>query len=67
MGYHFKNLAFEGGGVKGIAYLEVLDALTKRNILPGIVRIGRTSAGAINAIILGLVFSLKETKILSGL
>ena len=62
MDYHFKNLVFEGGGVKGIAYLGALDVLAQRNILPGIVRIGGTSAGAINAILLGLGFSLKETK-----
>jgi predicted acylesterase/phospholipase RssA len=30
--YHFKNLVFEGGGVKGIAYIGAIDELTM-NIL----------------------------------
>jgi NTE family protein len=68
MAYHFRNLVFEGGGVKGIAYVGALDVLEKRDILQEIVRIGGTSAGAINAILLGLGFSLEETKgVLSSL
>jgi NTE family protein len=27
MAYHFKNLVFEGGGVKGIAYVGALEVL----------------------------------------
>ena len=62
MAYHFRNLVFEGGGVKGIAYVGALDVLTEKGIIPDIERIGGTSAGAINAILLGLGFSSKETK-----
>ncbi len=62
MAYNFRNLVFEGGGVKGIAYLGALDVLTEREIIPSIQRIGGTSAGAINAILLGLGFTQKETK-----
>lgn len=62
MEYNFKNLVFEGGGVKGIAYVGALDVLNEKDILKGIERIGGTSAGAINAILLGLGFSQKETK-----
>jgi len=62
MAYHFRNLVFEGGGVKGIAYTGALDVLTERKIISGIQRIGGTSAGAINAILLGLGFTPKETK-----
>jgi len=62
MSYHFRNLVFEGGGVKGIAYLGALDVLAERAIIPAIERIGGTSAGAINAILLGLGFTPKETK-----
>jgi len=36
--------------------------LADRDIISGIQRIGGTSAGAINAILLGLGFTLKETK-----
>ena len=68
MNYHFRNLIFEGGGVKGIAYLGALEVLRQREILPAIERIGGTSAGAINAILLGLGFSAQETReILWGL
>ena len=30
MAYHFKNLVFEGGGVKGIAYVGALEVLDSR-------------------------------------
>lgn len=57
MEYNFKNLVFEGGGVKGIAYVGALDELNKRGILPNIERVGGASAGAINALLIGLNFS----------
>jgi NTE family protein len=59
---NFRNLVFEGGGVKGIAYLGALEVLEERGILADIERIGGTSAGAINAIILGLGFSGEEAR-----
>ncbi len=62
MDYHFRNLVFEGGGVKGIAYLGALEVLEDKGILRNIRRIGGTSAGAINAILLGLGFSRDETR-----
>lgn len=62
MSYIFRNLVFEGGGVKGIAYIGALDVLNDRKIIPNIQRIGGTSAGAINAILLGLGFTSDETK-----
>jgi Predicted esterase of the alpha-beta hydrolase superfamily len=62
MAYNFRNLIFEGGGVKGIAYMGALDVLEERDILRNITRIGGTSAGAINAILLGFGFSPNETK-----
>lgn len=62
MAYNFKNLVFEGGGVKGIAYVGALEILMEKEILKDIERIGGTSAGAINAILVGLGFSRKETK-----
>ena len=48
MTYPFKNLVFEGGGVKGIAYAGAMKVLEKKGILKNIVRVGGTSAGAIN-------------------
>ena len=48
----FKNLIFEGGGVKGIAYAGALMALEELGILANIRRVGGTSAGAITATLL---------------
>jgi NTE family protein len=62
MAYHFKNLVFEGGGVKGIAYVGALEVLEEKGILPGITRVGGTSAGAISALLVGLNFSPKEIR-----
>jgi NTE family protein len=62
MSYNFKNLIFEGGGVKGIAYVGALEVLSERGIVDQITRIGGTSAGAINAILIGLGYTFDETK-----
>lgn len=68
MSYQFKNLVFEGGGVKGIAYVGAMEVLNEKGFLPHIERVGGASAGAINAILIGLNYSLDETKeILWGL
>ena len=60
MDYHFRNLVFEGGGVKGIAYVGALEALQERNILRNVTRVGGASAGAINAVLLSLGYTLEE-------
>ena len=39
MAYHFKNLVFEGGGVKGIAYVGALEVLDEKGILIDIKRV----------------------------
>jgi NTE family protein len=62
MDYHFRNLVFEGGGVKGIAYIGAMDVLIEKGIMDQIQRVGGTSAGAINAVLVGLGFTRKETK-----
>ena len=62
MTYNFRNIVFEGGGVKGIAYIGALEVLEEKEILSRIQRLGGTSAGAINAIILGLGFTRDEMK-----
>lgn len=61
MGYHFKNLVFEGGGVKGIAYVGAMEKLEEKGVLSQIVRVGGTSAGAINATLFALGFTTEET------
>jgi NTE family protein len=64
----FRNLVFEGGGVKGIAYVGALEVLEQKGILRDVKRIGGTSAGAINAVLLGCGYSNKEQlNIMSGL
>ncbi len=60
MHYHFRNLMFEGGGVKGIAYVGAMEVLKKKGILSDIQRVGGTSAGAINATLFALGFSNTE-------
>lgn len=61
MAYHFRNLVFEGGGVKGIAYVGALEVLSEKGVMPGIQRVGGTSAGAINAVLVGLGYTAEET------
>ncbi len=64
MPYPFQNLIFEGGGVKGIAYLGALQVLKKKRILKRIRRVGGTSAGAIHAVLLALGYTLDEMEAL---
>ncbi len=62
MPYHFKNLVFEGGGVKGIAYIGAMQVLQEKGILPAIQRVGGTSAGAINATLFALGYTIPEQR-----
>ncbi|MGB1262943.1 MAG: patatin-like phospholipase family protein [Cognaticolwellia sp.] len=61
MKYPFKNLVFEGGGVKGIAYVGAMRVLENEGILRNIIRVGGTSAGAINAVLFAAGYSNDET------
>ncbi|WP_409526156.1 patatin-like phospholipase family protein [Nitrincola sp. MINF-07-Sa-05] len=60
MTIQFRNLIFEGGGVKGIAYVGAMQILQARGALTGIIRVGGTSAGAINALIFALGYNISE-------
>ena len=60
MDVEYKNLIFEGGGVKGIAYGGALAVLDRKGFLNGIVRVAGTSAGAINATLLALGYTHQE-------
>lgn len=60
MAYHFRNLVFEGGGVRGIAYAGALEVLEEEKILPDIKRVAGTSAGAILAVLVGLGYTPAE-------
>jgi len=61
MTYPFQNLVFEGGGVKGIAYVGAMQVLEEKGILGNINRVGGTSAGAINAVLFAAGYSIEET------
>ncbi len=61
MTYPFRNLIFEGGGVKGIAYAGAMKILEENQILQRIKRVGGTSAGAINAVLFAAGYSNDET------
>ncbi len=60
--YHFRNLVFEGGGVKGIAYVGAMQVLEEKGVLPSIKRVGGTSVGAINAALVALGLSNARQK-----
>jgi NTE family protein len=56
----YKNLVFEGGGIKAIAYAGVLKVLGDKGILEGIEKVAGTSAGAITACLLALNYTPDE-------
>jgi NTE family protein len=60
MDNNFKNLVFEGGGVKGIAYGGALAVMDSMGILNRIERVAGTSAGAINATLLAVGYTYEE-------
>jgi len=59
--YPFKNLVFQGGGVKSYVYHGALRVLEEYEILPQIERVGGTSAGALQAAMLCFRLSAEET------
>lgn len=71
-----KNLVFEGGGIRGLAYAGALMELEERNLLDSVQRVAGTSAGAIAATlyavgyqpqeILDLIFDLKINSFADG-
>jgi NTE family protein len=62
MTVQFRNLVFEGGGVRGIAYVGAMSVLKRHGALEDIRRVGGTSAGAINALIYALGYDIAEQK-----
>lgn len=62
MAYHFKNLVFEGGGVKGIAYVGALEVLDREGNLNDIERVAGTSAGAMVAVMVALRYTAEEMR-----
>lgn len=63
-----ENLAFEGGGVKGVAYAGALKVLEEKGFLDKIQKVAGTSAGAITACMLSLGYSAdKIAEIVKGM
>ena len=63
-----KNLVFEGGGVRGIAYAGALRVLEERGSLSAVERVGGTSVGAVTALLVALGYRADEmTAILTDL
>lgn len=56
----YRNLVFEGAGIRGIAYSGVIKELETRKILSSIENVGGTSAGAITAMMLSLGYTSDE-------
>lgn len=52
-----KNLVFEGGGAKGIAYVGAMQVLEEQGLLRDVEHVAGASAGAISALMVGLGFS----------
>ena len=60
--YPFTNLVFEGGGVKGVAYVGALQVLEDRGIAGRVDAVAGTSAGAITAALVAAGYSAAELK-----
>ena len=56
----YKNLVFEGAGIRGIAYTGVVSELQNKGVLKNIEKVGGTSAGAIIALIISLDYTPDE-------
>lgn len=57
-----ENLAFAGGGAKGLCYAGVLEVLEKQGAMANIKRVSGTSAGAIIGMTAAIGFSAQEVK-----
>ncbi|HNB55310.1 MAG TPA: patatin-like phospholipase family protein, partial [Anaerolineales bacterium] len=58
--YPFKNLVFQGGGVKTLTYHGALQVLEEMDVLPQIERVAGTSAGATVALLVSLRLGAEE-------
>lgn len=57
---NIKNIVFEGAGIRGIAFCGAIQALENKGILPGVEKVGGTSAGAITALCVSLGYSASD-------
>lgn len=61
-----KNLVFQGGGVKGIAYVGALQVLQARDLLRSVENVAGTSAGAITAALVAVGATAEEMQSILG-
>ncbi|MFY0581172.1 patatin-like phospholipase family protein [Cystobacter fuscus] len=61
-----RNLVFEGGGVKGMAYVGALQVLEARGLLGDVRNVAGTSAGAITAALVAVGASAEELNAVLG-
>jgi NTE family protein len=55
-----RNLVFEGGGIKGVAYSGALQGLIEEIDINEVTRVGGTSAGALFSLLFALNYSVSE-------
>lgn len=60
MAIKYRNIAFQGGGVRGIAYAGAIQVLEDNNLLKDIDHVAGTSAGAIPSVLLACNYTAKE-------
>ena len=60
MSSEYTSLVFEGGGVRGIAYVGIMRRLQEKGILSNIKNVGGSSAGSQMAALVALGFTVKE-------
>ncbi|PTL75792.1 patatin-like phospholipase family protein [Vitiosangium sp. GDMCC 1.1324] len=61
-----RNLVFEGGGVKGMAYVGAVQVLEAKGLLGGVENVAGTSAGAITAALLAVGATAEELSSVLG-
>ncbi len=59
---HYQNLVMEGGGIRGFAYVGAFEVLDSLAILEDIQRVGGSSVGAIQAMLLATGYTMDEMK-----
>jgi len=64
--FPFKNIVFEGGGIKGLAYVGALQVLEEVNILQNITRVTGVSIGSLLAVLVYVGYSPAEIKVIMG-
>lgn len=62
----YQNLAFSGGGIRGLAYIGAFEALEGKGLTEGIRRVAGTSAGAIMAMLIATGMTSQQMRRLAA-